>query len=1380
MRRRSWCSLIRKAFTRFVSLPLWGIARRLTRRFVATCAVILAAALVTSVTVDLGPALKGQAETRGSRLLQRPMHIGRLGVWLWGGQFQLDDFVIEGLTPDSPPFFQVKRMRIGMPWSTLFNRRIVLSSIELDDWTMHVEMMPDGRNSFIKLPERQGGRSPWTTTLQYVRARNGETTYKDYGTPWSVVTRNLDIQVARTSDQYVGRAAFRRGTVAIQSYVPFDLDMASRFTIQDGRLVFERIDLTTEGTKTRLLGDASLSHWPEQMYRMHSTISFPWMRKVFYANETFQLSGDGTFDGTFHLFRDVGPNGRSRVGRELKGTFNSPLAGLNTLRFSNLTGSVRWVPESVEVTDTTTGFYGGRMRLGFAMGPLGLPDVQASYRFTTDYENVDLTAFTNYLQTEGLRLAGRASGRNLLEWPRGRWKDRTGEGHMRVSAPDGATPMAEQLPLQAIAARLAQPASDEPFSNHTPRGPVPIAGDVSYGIEPSWVNLGPSRLATPDTHIAFEGRTAYGDASRIPFRVVSADWQESDRLLAGIMTAFGARTNAIPIGGYGTFEGVMLNAFQRPRIEGRFAGERMRAWDVEWGSASGDAVIENGYVDVKDVTIASGESAMQFEGRFSAGFPRRDGGEELNARIRIVRRPVKDLRHAFGIDDYDLSGHLSGEFRVFGRYQQPLGFGNLSLTSGVAYGESFDTALAAVQFEADGVRLENLQVTKSGGRATGAAFVGWKAGSYSFNLTARDIPVESVALARSQRMPLSGLLDFSAGGSGTFDAPRYDVKGTVRDLFAGDEGIGQVGGEIGVNDDVVTLKLEAASSRLAVSGSGRITLTQGRDADILFRVTDTSLDPYLRPLLPRLSPYTTAVASGTIRVVGQLTDVDNLVVDTTVDALDVRLFDYQLRNAAPLRLSLDRHTVRLVDVRLAGEDTALELSGTANLHDDRLAIRMKGNANLGILQGFVANVRSSGRATLEAAVEGTLDQPLLTGAMTAQGGRIRHFGLPHALENMLGPIRFDSRSIRFDDLNARLGGGPVQFGGSIGIEGYRLGQIDLTMKGQQMRLRFPEGMSSLADADLTLRGTTAGAVLAGQVTVLDAVYAAPINMGGNLLNFGGGAPANGGGTPVGQAPPLPLRYEVDIAAPSTLQVRNNSMRVAARAALQLRGTYDRPLILGRADVERGQVTFEGRRYTVTRGSIDLNNPTKLDPFFDLETETRVRVPGDTYRVTMQLSGTLTGLNFTFASDPWLPQVEILALLFSDSAPGRNIELRQYNTNITPQQQLLREQAARLLTRQISSEVEQVVSKTFGVDTFQVTPSLADPNQQSSRLDPGGRVTIGKWLSEQLYLSYSRSLSSTTQNQILLLEFDQTQRFSWVFSRNEDATYALDLRMRTSF
>ncbi|HYE89031.1 MAG TPA: hypothetical protein VEA16_21925, partial [Vicinamibacterales bacterium] len=95
---------------------------------------------------------------------------------------------------------------------------------------------------------------------------------------------------------------------------------------------------------------------------------------------------------------------------------------------------------------------------------------------------------------------------------------------------------------------------------------------------------------------------------------------------------------------------------------------------------------------------------------------------------------------------------------------------------------------------------------------------------------------------------------------------------------------------------------------------------------------------------------------------------------------------------------------------------------------------------------------------------------------------------------------------------------------------------------------------------------------------------------------------------------------------------------------------------------------------------------------------------------------------------------------------------------------------------------RVVEQTFGVDTFQITPLLNDPAQSSTRLgvNPTARVTIGKRISDRIFLTYARSLSSTTRDQIILLEFDESESFSWVLSQNEDRTYALELRKRHAF
>lgn len=1354
------------------------MARTFVRRTVATCAVILAVAIVATLSVDLGPAVRERAEREGTNYLKRGMHIGGLSVRLWNGKFQVHDLVIDGLTPQSRPFFSAKLITVSMPWETLFDRRIVFDGIEMTDWEMYIEYLQDGTHSFPKLPQRAaGGERRWTTTLQYVRAHRGQFTYDDHSTPWKVIARNLDVIVARPADEYRGEARFSDGLVAIQNYVPFRADMDTTFKIDDGRVLFDAINLTTDGTRSVLKGDVNLSHWPEQMYSVRSTIDLPRMRQLFFADDDFELSGTTEFDGVFHMFKDVRPDGTQRTGRELKGNFASDVAYVNDYRFDDLRGYVRWIPEALEVHDASARLYGGSADFEYAMAPLGTRGVTPTNSFDATYRDIGLTTLTDFLEVDGLRLAGRMSGRNLLEWPSGRWAQRRGEGEMRVTPPPGVELMTRRMPVERIAARAARGEDLGPFSSHTPQEPVPIGGTIGYVFGPEWIDIGASRIATESTYVELEGRTAYGERSRIPFHVSSSDWQDSDRFFAGVLTAFGAPTRAIPIGGYGTFDGVMLNAFRRPRIEGTFAGEQMRAFDVVWGSVHGEAVIENSYADVQDAVVTAGSSTIRTDGRFSLGYPRRDGGEQINARIRIDGRPLVDLKHAFGLDEYDLDGTFSGEFHVFGEYERPFGFGRMTIADGVAYGEAFEHAVAGVRLEGSGVRLDDLQLAKGTGTGTGAAFVGWN-GAYSFNVEARNIAVETLNATAGSTLPLSGLIDFTASGSGTFDKPTYSVRGTIRDLFVADEGIGRVEGTLTISGDLLTLeRIEAASSRLAVSGGGRIALTDAMDAELNFSVADTSLDPYIRAFEPRLSPYTNAIASGSIRVFGELANIDQLRVDAVVDRLDLRLFDYALRNATPIRMALDRHSLRVAELRLVGSDTELDINGVVNLHDEDIGMRVNGTANLGILQGFVSNIRSSGRATLAATLDGSMRDPAVNGSMRVENGRIRHFSLPHALENISGAIAFDSRGVRLDALTGALGGGPVQFGGTIGIEGYQPGRIDVTMTGQDMRLRFPENMRSTVNADLSLQGNVEALTLSGDVTVRDALYTGDFETGGGFLDLGGdGALA----APAFAASTLPLAYDIRIRAPSAIRVRNDLMpQVVASADLQLSGTFDRPLLFGRVDIERGEIEFEGRRYVVRRGTVDFNNPTRIEPFFDVETETRIRVPGETYRVTVRAVGTDPTQGLQFSSDPELPMYELLALLVADVAPGRDVEFRQY-AELTPQEQLFRERLSRALTGVVSSEVGRIVEETFGFDTFQLTTSLIDPNQQSARLDPAARVTVGKRLSEAIYLTYSRSLSSSTRDQIILLEIDQTDQLSWILSRNEDGTYALDLRVRRTF
>jgi autotransporter translocation and assembly factor TamB len=401
--------------------------------------------------------------------------------------------------------------------------------------------------------------------------------------------------------------------------------------------------------------------------------------------------------------------------------------------------------------------------------------------------------------------------------------------------------------------------------------------------------------------------------------------------------------------------------------------------------------------------------------------------------------------------------------------------------------------------------------------------------------------------------------------------------------------------------------------------------------------------------------------------------------------------------------------------------------------------------------------------------------------LTITKGRIRHFALPHALEDINGPLQFDTQGINLDGLTGRLARGDVRFSGRINKEGYLPGRLDVHMTGTDMQLRFPEGMrSSLVDANLDLTGTVEDATLSGLVNIKDALYTKSFDPTGSFFNFGRGE------TPAPAPPPsdtttLPLRYQIRINAPGTLQVRNNTLRLVAEADLELRGTYDKPIIIGRVEVQNGDATVFAKKFVLTRATVDFNNPTRIEPFYDIEAEARIRVPGETYRVTVRAAGPPDRLrNLSFQSDPPLPEADVMALVFSDIAPGGNVELAYYRNSTTPQVQLAQEQAARALTGMLgANEVNRAAEKALGVDTFQITPSLNDP--QTSRLEPGARVTLLKRVSDRVSITYSRSLAATaTRDQIIVLEYDQTDKFSWILSRNEDGTYALDWQVRKAF
>ncbi len=1364
-----------------------GVRHSLVWITIASVAVV-AGILVSVTTIDLGPSLRAQAEQAFADYIDRPVTIGRLGTYLAPGRFLIEDLEIGGLNPGDRPFFQAERLTIATEWVPLLQGEVLVEAVELSGWRMLVEGFADGRQTFPALVPREDRAEPgaaapaaddagagdaeeadegrlFVTTVQHLHAYGGEFVYEDHGAPWSIRAPDIDLTLGKSTG-YGGTASFRGGTLLIGDFEPMTLNMDADYVLDGGLVDLTHIDLwaADDGFRARVDGRVDMLNWPASTYNVREmSIDLPAMKEVFFARDDFTVTGEAAFRGVWRLFEG---------GRELTGSFASADATLAGLRFPALDGDLVWTRDRFEITRARSGFYGGELDFTYAMKPLGAPEPGVA-RFNPRVRSANLEPLLDDLDVPGARPRGRLAGELGLAWPLGRFAERRGGGELSIAPPRGVALLPRGAPPGpragwSHAAQRFEPAA-VPWR-------FPFGGEMRFTFEPEGVEIGPSWLATPLTAMTFRGRTAWGGEARIPFDVVSADWQESDRVMAAVMTAFGRPTGDLTLEGHGTLTGVLQGALASPRIEAAFAGDAIEAWNVDWGRGEGDIVVEDGILEVTGARFRQPASSLAVDGRFAIG-PARPGREEINARFAVDALPARYIRDAFELDGYTIDGPTYGQIRLYGDYGAPLGFGRMRLGAGLAYGEPFDEAEADLRFDGDGVWLNGLTVRQGDGEVTGAMYVQWD-GTYSVNADARGLDLSAFRMAEHVPVAVAGRIDAAISGAGAFADPRYEIRGTATDVSIAGATVGPVTGRLDVARGVMAVELEAASPDVAVSGSGRIRLAGDAPSRLRFSVTNTRLDPFARAVQPGLSEMTSLVASGTIVIDGALLDVEELGVEITADRLALTLFDFELDNDGPVRLALADNVVRVGRMRLRGEGTNLELAGAVTLADEQLALRVDGNASLGILEGLLDDVRSRGSMRLAADIGGSLDAPVVTGEARVTNGRVRHLSLPHALDAVNGRVVLEPGGVRFDELSAQLGGGALRFGGRVGLQGYRIGALGVTAAGRDVALRYPEGIRSRVDAELTLRGSPDAPVLGGLVTVHDAIWMELFQADGGFLDFLGDQAAADAAEAA-----LPLRFDLRISAPSSLRISDNRAQIVASADLTLTGTYDRPSLLGNAEIERGQIYFQGNRYRLTRGSIGFTNPMKMEPFLDLEAETDVRVPGQTYRVTLGLTGPLDRLEPpTLESDPPLQQFEIIGLLLGDVRDPQQAEIRTLRSPEASQQGLLMQGiGAGLLNNPVLAEVGGVVERSFGVDTFEITPSLDDPAaQQSTQLVPTARVLIGKRISDRAHLTFSRAVSGSNQDLIVVFEYDATDRLSWVLSQNEDRTYALDVRVRHAF
>lgn len=475
-----------------------------------------------------------------------------------------------------------------------------------------------------------------------------------------------------------------------------------------------------------------------------------------------------------------------------------------------------------------------------------------------------------------------------------------------------------------------------------------------------------------------------------------------------------------------------------------------------------------------------------------------------------------------------------------------------------------------------------------------------------------------------------------------------------------------------------------------------------------------------------------------------------------------------LRNSGPLVFDFDEKAVRVAQAQFTALDTDLTLAGSYEFAAPLpWNLEARGTANLAVLGSFYPALTAGGQGRLRAVLRGAPSEPQVSGQMEIVKGSFYLKDLPVGLDDVHGVIYFDRNRANIQKLAGVSGGGSATLSGFVG-----LARGDLTFRLQaqlnNVRLRYPEGVSNTVDAELALTGSQAASLLSGLVTVKRSGFVVTGDVGSMMGNAGNPIPAAAAQNEFLRN----LQFDVRLrSAPDAVFITSYTSDLQLEADLRLRGSPAKPILIGSLYASQGEVNFFGNRYNISRGEILFYNTGAVVPQIDLDLETRVR--GIT--VYLNVSGPLSRLNITYRSEPPLQSSEILALLTVGRTPAATSGSVVATDRI--RSQTVMENSAgtnTLLGTALTAGLNSRTERFFGASRLRIDPSNVGVDAL-----PQARLSIEQSISRDVTITFITNLNRS-QQQVVRLEWDLSRQWSLIAIKDENGAFAVDFLYRKRF